>query len=130
MENNLPKAEFDALKSLIRNKEMIIQKADEGNTAILLGRKDYISKMKLILANTSKFKKIQIDDSKVLNHLIQWKTKLLNFSKNLKKNKKFLVQATIDYTLQVQAQAYHTLFVKYKKVLLMRFYLFDLYYQL
>ena len=71
MENNLPKAELDALKSLIRNKEMIIQKADEGNTAILLGRKDYISKMKLILANTSKFKKIQIDDSKVLNHLIQ-----------------------------------------------------------
>ena len=70
MENNLPKAELDALKSLIRNKEMIIQKADEGNTAILLGRKDYISKMKLILANTSKFKKIQIDDSKALNHLI------------------------------------------------------------
>ena len=70
MENNLPKAELDALKSLIRNKEMIIQKADEGNTAILLGRKDYISKMKLILANTSKFKKIQINDSKVLNHLI------------------------------------------------------------
>ena len=70
MENNLPKAELDALKSLIRNKEMIIQKADEGNTAILLGRKDYISKMKLILANTSKFKKIEIDDSKVLNHLI------------------------------------------------------------
>ena len=70
MENNLPKAELDALKSLIRNIEMIIQKADEGNTAILLGRKDYISKMKLILANTSKFKKIQIDDSKVLNHLI------------------------------------------------------------
>ena len=70
MENNLPKVELDALKSLIRNKEMIIQKADEGNTAILLGRKDYISKMKLILANTSKFKKIQIDDSKVLNHLI------------------------------------------------------------
>ena len=70
MENNLPKAELDALKSLIRNKEMIIQKADEGNTAILLGRKDYISKMKLILANTSKFMKIQIDDSKVLNHLI------------------------------------------------------------
>ena len=26
MENNLPKADFDALKSLIRNKETIIQK--------------------------------------------------------------------------------------------------------
>ena len=58
------------LKSLIRNKEMTIKKADEGNIAVLLDRKDYILKMKFILANTSKFKKIQTDDSKVLNHLI------------------------------------------------------------
>ena len=70
MENNLPKAAFDALKSLIRNKEMTIQKADEGNTVVLLDRKDYILKMKFILANTSKFKKIQINDGKVLNHLV------------------------------------------------------------
>ena len=55
MENNLPKAEFDALKSLIRNKELIILKADKDNTVVLLNRKDYISKMKLILADTSKF---------------------------------------------------------------------------
>ena len=58
MENNLSKAGFDALKSLIRNKELIIQKADKDNTVVLLNRKDYISKMKLILADTSKFKKI------------------------------------------------------------------------
>ena len=49
---------------------MTIKKADEGNIAVLLDRKDYILKMKFILANTSKFKKIQTDDSKVLNHLI------------------------------------------------------------
>ena len=67
---NLPKAECDTLKSLIRNKELIIQKADKGNAVVILNRKDYISKMKLILADTSKFKKIQVDGSKVLNHLI------------------------------------------------------------
>ena len=39
MEYNLPKAEFDALKSLIRNKELIIQKADKGNTVVLLNKK-------------------------------------------------------------------------------------------
>ena len=48
---------------------------------VLLNRKDYISKMKLILADTLKFKKIQIDDSKVLNHLTHMEKKLLNFSK-------------------------------------------------
>ena len=84
MENNLPKAEFDALKSLIRNKELIMQKADEGNTAVLLNRKDYISKMKLILADTSKFKKIQLDHSKVHNNLIHMENKIVELLKRLK----------------------------------------------
>ena len=39
MEKNLLKAEFDALKSLIRNKELIIQKANKGNIEVLLNRK-------------------------------------------------------------------------------------------
>ena len=84
MEKNLPKAEFDALKSLIRNKELIIQKADKGNTVVILNRKDYISKIKLILADTSKFKKIQTDDSKVLNHLIHMESKIVELLKRLK----------------------------------------------
>ena len=84
MENNLPKAEFHALQSLIRNKELIIQKVDKGNKVVLLNRKDYISKMKLILADSSKFKKIQIDDSKVLNHLIHKENKIDELLKKLK----------------------------------------------
>ena len=63
---------------------MIIQKADKGNTVVLLNRKDYISKMKLILADTSTFKKIQIDDSKVLNHLIHMENKIAQLLKRLK----------------------------------------------
>ena len=106
MENDLPKADFDALKSLIRNKELIIQKTDRDNTVVLLNKKDYISKMKVILADTPKIKKIQIDDSKVVNNLIHMEKQLLHFSKNLKKNKTFLIKSTIDYTLQVQDQVF------------------------
>ena len=40
MENNLPKAKFDALKFLMKNKELTIQKADKSNTVILLNRKE------------------------------------------------------------------------------------------
>ena len=128
MENNLPKAEFDSLKFLIRNKGLIIQKADKGNTVVLLNRKDYNSKAKLILDDTSKFKKIEIDESKVLNgKYFTWKIKLLNFSKNLKKNKKYLIKSTMYYTLQVQSQVFYTVFVKPAKVLLMGFLLFVLY---
>ena len=107
MENDLPKADFDALKSLIRNKELIIQKTDRDNTVVLLNKKDYISKMKVILADTPKIKKIQIDDSKVVNNLIHMEKQLLHFSKNLKKNKTFLIKSTINYTLQVQDQVFY-----------------------
>ena len=41
--------------------------------------------MKLILDNTSKCKKIQIDDSKKLNHLIHMENKIVEFLKRLKK---------------------------------------------
>ena len=66
VEHNLPKAEFDAFDSLIRNKELIIQKGDKDNPVVLVNRRDYICKMKLILANTLKFTKIQSDDHKLL----------------------------------------------------------------
>ena len=50
---------------------------------VLLNRKDYISKMKLVLADTSKFNIIQIDDSKALNHLIHIENKIVELPKRL-----------------------------------------------
>ena len=72
----------------MRNKELIFQKADMGNTVVLLNRKDYISKMKLIFADTLKFKKTQIDGSKVLNHLIQMENNIVELLIKLKEKKK------------------------------------------
>ena len=57
-EKNLPKPEFDALKILLKNKHTIIQKADKGNTVIILNREDYVCKMKNILNDSSKFHKV------------------------------------------------------------------------
>ena len=59
------------IKSLIKNIELIIQKADKGNTVVLLNRKNYISKMKMTLVDNSKFNKIQIDDGKVGHNVIR-----------------------------------------------------------
>ena len=120
MENNLNKAEFDTLKSLIRNKELIIQKTDKGNNVVLLNRKDYISKMKLILADTSEFEKIQVDDSKVINQLNHMENKIIQL----------LIKSTMNVTLQVQNQIFYMVFVKFTKVLLMESHLFVLYCQL
>ena len=71
----------------MRNKELIFQKADMGNTVVLLNRKDYISKMKPIFADTLKFKKTQIDGSKVLNHLIQMENNIVELLTKLKEKK-------------------------------------------
>ena len=57
-EKNLPKAEFDALKILLKNRYIIIQKADKGNTVVILNREDYVCKMKNILNDSSKFPKV------------------------------------------------------------------------
>ena len=69
---NLPKTEFDALKILLKNKD-IVQKVDKGNTVVILNRKDYVCKMKNILNDSSKFHKVHIDHYKILNHLSVWK---------------------------------------------------------
>ena len=44
--------------------------------------------MKLILADTSKFKKIQIDDSNLLNHLIYIENKIVEIFEKLKEKQK------------------------------------------
>ena len=45
-EKNLPKQKFDALKILHKNKDIVVQKRDKGNTGAILSKKDYICKKK------------------------------------------------------------------------------------
>ena len=66
-EKNLPKTEFDALKILLKTKDIIMQKTDKGNTVVILNRKDYVCKMKNIQNDSSKFHKVCIDHDKILN---------------------------------------------------------------
>ena len=48
-------SEHLALKDLIENRDLVIQKADKGNTVVILNKNDYISKLKVILSDSSKF---------------------------------------------------------------------------
>ena len=85
LENNLPKEEFDALKILLKNKDIIVQKADKGNTIVILNRKDYVYKTKNILNDKStKFQKVYIDHDKILNYLIHVENKVTDVLKNLR----------------------------------------------
>ena len=81
-ENNLSKEEHLALKDLIKNKALIIQKADKGNT-VILNKNDYISKMKVILSYSSNFQKLSIDQNKVLNHIVHMENRIIDVLKKL-----------------------------------------------
>ena len=69
-EINYPKEEVKALNNLVKNKDIVIQKADDDNNIVILSRSDYISKLSNILEDTSRFKRVNIKEGKALNHLI------------------------------------------------------------
>ena len=64
-----------------------MQKADKGNTVVILDRKDYVWKMKNILIDKSKFQKVYIDHDKILNNLIHMENRLTDVLKNLRDKK-------------------------------------------
>ena len=86
-EKNLPKAEFDALKILLKNKDIIIQKANKGDTVVILNRKYYVCEMKNILNDSSKLHKVYIDCGKILNHLTHMENRVTDVLKNLRDKK-------------------------------------------
>ena len=67
-----------------------MQKADKGNTVVILDRKDYVWKMKNILIDKSKFQKVYIDHDKILNNLIHMENRLTDVLKNLRDKKRNL----------------------------------------
>ena len=70
-----------------------MQKADKGNTVVILDRKDYVWKMKNILIDKSKFQKVYIDHDKILNNLIHMENRLTDVLKNLRDKKRNLYGA-------------------------------------
>ena len=96
LEKNLPKEEFDALKILLKNKDIIVQKADKGNTVVILNRKDYVCKMKNILNDMSKFQNIYIDHDKILNHLIHIENRVTDILKYVRGKKEIFIEQYKD----------------------------------
>ena len=55
MRSNLSKEELKALHNLRKQKHLVIQKADKGNTVVITEKTAYINKMKKIISDTTKF---------------------------------------------------------------------------
>ena len=62
--NNVPqhlsKEDFLALQNLHKNKILVIQKSDKGNSVVVVDKADYLDKMENLLNDTQKFEKINL----------------------------------------------------------------------
>ena len=87
VEKNLSEAESIALKNLIERKDLVIQKADKGNTVVITDRTKYLEGIKSLLSDSSKFMPLPIDEGKWLNYIIKISLKIV--LKFLRMRKKF-----------------------------------------
>ena len=75
---NLTSSEFKALKRLSKNKDIVIQKADKGNTVVILDKCSYISAIEEILNGNSKFSKLDIPAGKEINHIVNLEKRIIS----------------------------------------------------
>ena len=76
-DKNLSREEVKVLNNLVKNKDLVIQKADKGNNIVILQRSDHISKLSKTLKDTFKFKRVNIKKGKAFNHLIHMRKRII-----------------------------------------------------
>ena len=71
---NLTPAEYEAFLGLANNENIIVQKADKGNTVVIVDKLSYVQKMEDLLSDTSKFTKVSFNPkhkvNKELRHIL------------------------------------------------------------
>ena len=69
-ENNLSSEELSSLKTLMRNKNIVIQKADKGNTVVIMDKEKYIQGVQNVISDSSKFIPLKIPPEDYINYIV------------------------------------------------------------
>ena len=72
----------------MRNKDIIIQKADKGNTVVISDKEKYIEGVKRSILDSNKFVQLNIRPGKCLNYIINVEKKFKQHFKDLLDNDK------------------------------------------
>ena len=75
-ENNLSAEKINSLKALVRNKDIIIQKFDKGNTVAITDKEKYIEGLKRAISDSNKFVQLNSTPDKYLNYIINVEKKI------------------------------------------------------
>ena len=81
--SNLSKEELKALHKLRKQKHLVIQKTDKGNTVVITEKNAYINIMKEIISDTNKFEQIIIEEDKQTNFPLKNERKAIDLIKRL-----------------------------------------------
>ena len=68
-QQNLPK-ELTALASLSKNKDIVIQKSDKGNSVDMVDKEAYIKRMENLLSDQRKFERVTSKNDAFLNFVV------------------------------------------------------------
>ena len=75
-ENNLSSEELSSLKSFMRNKNIVIRKADKCNTVVIIDKEKNIQNVKIVISGSSKTMLLNIPPEDYINYIINAEKKL------------------------------------------------------
>ena len=81
-ENNLSSEELSSLKTVMRNKNTVIQKADKGNAVVIIDKKKYIQGVKNVISDSSKFIPLNIPPENHINYIVNIEKKFWKLFNN------------------------------------------------
>ena len=82
--SNLKPEEFESLLKLSKNKKVVIQKYDKGNSVVLIDKIVCTNGIKKLLDNSRQFEKLSIDPSRKLNFILNWEQNVIEIVKEIK----------------------------------------------
>ena len=93
--SNLCKVQFESLCKLKNENNLVIQKADKGNTIVILDKDSYLKSVETLLKDSPKSKNIPVAPDKNLNYIINSEKNATDLLKKLK-NKNAISEETYN----------------------------------
>ena len=82
-QQNLSKEELAALANLSKNKDIVIQKSDKGNSVVIVDKDTYIKRMENLLSDQRKFEKVTLKNDAFLNFVVNQEKRIDTIFKKL-----------------------------------------------
>ena len=127
--NNLTPEEFESPLKFRKNKTVVIQKSDKGNSVVLIDKVVYSNDIKNLLDSPREFEKLNIDPNKELNFILNCEEKSLTLLRKLKIKMRLMRTYIINYAQLVVNLESFMILKKFIKRLLIAALLFEQFFQ-